>query len=374
MELWQGAVEALGVKLFADAYRGRRVLLTGHTGFKGSWFALWLRECGAEVTGIALPPENGPNHWAALTLGIDDRRLDIRDATSLQQIFAERQPEIVFHLAAQPLVRRSYREPLETWSTNVMGTANVLEACRKINSVRAVVVVTTDKCYENREWPWGYRETDRLGGHDPYSASKAGAELVVGSYRRAFFHAPDAPLLATARAGNVIGGGDWSEDRLIPDLVRALGAGQSLEIRSPGATRPWQHVLESLSGYLLLGQRLLAGRADGGDCAGAWNFGPEADGNCSVGDVLGRLQTHWPQLRWHLTATPQPHEANLLYLDSAKARSQLGWRPVWSIDQALAATADWYRAWLDDGRVASREQLAAYVAAAKAAQAPWAGA
>lgn len=364
------ALENLAM-MFADAYRGRRVLLTGHTGFKGSWLALWLSELGAEVTGIALAPETTPNHWSLLGLDMPSRNLDIRDADALAAAVAAARPDIVFHLAAQPLVRRSYRDPLETWSTNVMGTANLLEACRRCDNVRAIVAVTTDKCYENREWPWGYRENDALGGYDPYSASKAGAELVAASYRQAFFHGPDAPLLATARAGNVIGGGDWSEDRLLPDLVRALAAGQSLEIRSPAATRPWQHVLESLCGYLLLGQRLLAGDAA---CAAAWNFGPDTEGNRSVADVLDRLQAHWPQMRWHVTAQKQPHEATLLYLDSAKARSQLAWRPVWALDEALAATAEWYRAWLEHGRIDSRQQIAAYVAAARGAQATWSGA
>jgi CDP-glucose 4,6-dehydratase len=354
---------------FADLYRGKRVLLTGHTGFKGSWLALWLHEMGAKVTGISLSPETEPDHWNLLALPIDDRRLDIRDADALLQVVTETQPEIVFHLAAQPLVRRSYRDPLETWSTNVMGTANVLEACRQTPGVRAIVAITTDKCYENREWPWGYRENDRIGGHDPYSASKAGAELVAASYRTAFFYTDAAPLLATARAGNVIGGGDWSEDRLIPDLIRALENKHSLEIRSPQATRPWQHVLESLSGYLLLGQKLLMGNKA---FAEAWNFGPEPEGNRTVAEVLGKLSQHWPTVRWHVTETPQPHEATLLYLDSAKARSQLHWQPVWSIDTTLAKTADWYRAWLEAGQVISRQQLADYVATAAQANLEWA--
>ena len=362
-------LEVLGMKQFGDLYRGKRVLLTGHTGFKGSWLALWLHELGAEVTGVSLPPEARPNHWDLLQLPVDDCRLDIRDSSALQQVFAEKQPEIVFHLAAQPLVRRSYRDPLETWSTNVMGTANVLEACRQQTTVRAIVAITTDKCYENREWPWGYRENDRLGGHDPYSASKAGAELVAASYRKAFFNAGTAPLLATARAGNVIGGGDWSEDRLIPDLIRALEKGQSLEIRSPQATRPWQHVLESLSGYLLLGQRLFAGELSYEE---AWNFGPEPEGNRTVSEVLGKLNQHWRGLHWHVTEKPQPHEANLLYLDSAKARSQLHWQPVWSIDTTLAKTTDWYRAWLEGGAIISRQQMADYVTAAGQAHVEWA--
>lgn len=354
--------------LFDDRYRGRRVLLTGHTGFKGSWLALWLTSLGAEVIGMALPPDSEPSHWDLLALGITEHRIDIRDAAAVAGVVAATRPDIVFHLAAQALVRKSYRDPLETWSTNVMGTASVLEACRGVDSVRAVVVVTTDKCYENREWEWGYRETDSLGGYDAYSASKAGAELVSGSYRRAFFHYAGAPLLATARAGNVIGGGDWSEDRLIPDLVRAVSTDSTLQIRSPDATRPWQHVLESLSGYLLLGQRLLEGSHDHAE---AWNFGPEPDGNRSVADVLGTLKRAWPDVEWSVTDAEKPHEARLLYLDSSKARARMGWRAVWDVEQALNATADWYRAFLSDERVSSREQLDSFVAAARDARVGW---
>lgn len=368
MELRSGTLEMLDLNLFARVYRHRRVLITGHTGFKGSWLALWLQTLGAEVTGVALPPESEPNHWQLLRLPVDDQHLDIRDFDRLAMVMRQARPEIVFHLAAQPLVRRSYRLPLDTWSTNVTGTANVLEACRQMGDVRAIVVITTDKCYENREWPWGYREIDRLGGHDPYSASKAAAELVASSYRQAFFQAPEAPLLATARAGNVIGGGDWSEDRLIPDLIRAITQARSLEIRSPGATRPWQHVLESLSGYLMLGQRLLQGEES---FAQAWNFGPDGDGNRAVADVLASLGRHWPGVRWHVTDQPQPHEATLLYLDSAKARNVLRWRPVWDLDSALVRTADWYRAWIEDGTVLSRQQLADYVAQAASRQVDW---
>lgn len=357
------------MKLFGDTFRGKRILLTGQTGFKGSWLALWLQELGAQVTGVALAPETEPSHWDLLALDMDDRRLDIRDATAIAAVVREVRPEIVFHLAAQPLVRRSYRDPLETWSTNVMGTANVLDACRRCDNVCAIVTVTTDKCYENQEWVWGYRENDRLGGHDPYSASKAGSELVAASYRSAFFNTENTPLLATARAGNVIGGGDWSEDRLIPDLVRAVAQGQSLEIRSPFATRPWQHVLESLSGYLLLGQRLLQGDKT---CAEAWNFGPEPEGNRTVSEVLGKLNAHWSSLRWHVTDKPQPHEATLLYLDSAKARSKLHWQPVWNFDAALLKTATWYYDLLEGGKVTSREQLVEYITAATQANVVWA--
>ncbi len=357
------------MNLFDNVYRGKRVLITGHTGFKGSWLSLWLHNLGAEVYGISLPPETKPSHWDLLKLEMDDRRHDIRDFVSIKKAIESIEPEIVFHLAAQPLVRRSYRDPLETWSTNVMGTANVLEACRHQPSVRAIVAITTDKCYQNNEWDWGYRENDRLGGHDPYSASKAGSELVAASYRSALFHKHSAPLLATARAGNVIGGGDWSEDRLIPDCVRSIERGDSLEIRSPKATRPWQHVLESLSGYLTLGQYLMNGKATFAD---AWNFGPEPEGNRSVEEVLSKLKAQWPQLAWHTSQKDQPHETKLLYLDSSKARNHLLWQPVWGIETTLAKTADWYRAWLDSKEITSAQQLADYAADAQRMNMAWA--
>ena len=361
-------MESLVTAQFANCYAGRRVLLSGHTGFKGSWLALWLHSLGAHVTGVALAPETRPNHWDNLALPIDDRRVNILDANALRQVVQDVQPEIVFHLAAQALVRRSYRDPLNTWATNVMGTANMLDAIRTCPSVQAVVAVTTDKCYINREWEWGYREDDRLGGYDAYSASKAAAELVASSYRQAFFNGPDSPAVATARAGNVIGGGDWSEDRLVPDLVRAVERGGALEIRSPRATRPWQHVLESLSGYLQLGARLLSGRQE---YAAAWNFGPDAEGNQSVGAMLRELAGLWPELQWTESTAVQPHEATLLYLDSSRARHRLDWQPVWSYAETLAATAEWYRTFAASGRIVSREQLAAYVATACARGVRW---
>ncbi len=357
------------MNLFSDIYRGKRVLITGHTGFKGSWLSLWLTKLGAQITGVALPPEVNYSHWDLLNLRIEDHRIDIRNFEAIERVIMQTRPEIVFHLAAQPLVRRSYRDPLETWSTNVMGTANVLEACRHQDSVRAIVAVTTDKCYENKEWSWGYRENDALGGHDAYSASKAASELVAASYRSAFFHHSDAPLVATARAGNVIGGGDWSEDRLIPDLVRSIQRQECLEIRSPGATRPWQHVLESLSGYLLLGQKLLVGNKESAE---AWNFGPEPEGNKTVAEVLNKLKGCLPELVWKVDSINQPHEANLLYLDSSKARRSLGWQPVWDIDDTLIRTADWYRAWLDTKNIISEQQLFYYINAAEKAKVSWA--
>lgn len=344
--------------MFSNVYQDRSVLLTGHTGFKGSWLALWLKRLGARVTGFSLPPATDPNHWDLLGLDIADRRGDIRDFDALSSAAQSSEPEIVFHLAAQPLVRRSYRDPIETWTTNVSGTVNLLEACRKCESVKAIVIITTDKCYQNKEQIWGYRETESLGGHDPYSASKAAAELVVASYRQSYFSAKQGPLVATARAGNVIGGGDWSEDRLIPDAARAVAADNSLEIRSPGATRPWQHVLESLSGYLLLGQNLLQARRDMAD---AWNFGPGPDGNRTVASVLASMQTHWQELRWHQTAEPQPHETTLLQLDSTKAQRTLLWQPVWSIDQGIAQTAQWYHDFYRNKSLISDKQLSAFI-------------
>lgn len=361
------AVEGVDVRLFGDVYAGRRVLLTGHTGFKGSWLAQWLSKLGAALTGYALPPATTPGHWQLLEVPATDLRGDVRDLPALDAAVAQCQPEIVFHLAAQPLVRRSYRDPLESWSTNVMGTANVLEACRRHRCVRAVVVVTTDKVYANQEWDWGYREGDRLGGHDPYSASKAAAELVAASYRQSYFGVDGAPLVATARAGNVIGGGDWSEDRLIPDLVRATRRGETLEIRSPQATRPWQHVLDCLAGYLLLGQRLLQGDQA---CAAAWNFGPSAQDNRTVEAVLHLMQAHWPELAWRVSDAAQPHEAGLLYLDSSLARARLGWQPAWQLGEALAATAAWYREQAG-GTVPTCRQIDAYIAAAAAAGVHW---
>jgi CDP-glucose 4,6-dehydratase len=358
----------LDVKAFGDAYAGRRVLVTGHTGFKGSWLALWLHELGAEVTGISLDPETVPNHWDLLGLPVRDLRCDIRDAGRLATAVAEAKPEIVFHLAAQALVRRSYRAPLDTWTTNVIGTANLLDACRGVSDLKAVVVVTTDKVYQNNEWPWGYRENDALGGHDPYSASKAAAELVVASYRKSFFSAENSPLIASARAGNVIGGGDWSEDRLIPDIVRATARGESVEIRAPRAIRPWQHVLECLAGYLVLGRRLLARDAA---FAEAWNFGPEAADSRSVEEVLHAMRSHWPQFSWHMSNATHPHEAGLLQLDTAKARSRLHWCPVWTLEETLEKTATWYQAHFSGDKPPSCDQLFDYVAAAQKRHVPW---
>lgn len=362
-------MESLELKLFNNVYHGRRVLVTGHTGFKGSWLALWLNQLGAKITGFALPPSTRPNHWELLQLSLTDLRGDIRDTEALQRVIHEYRPEIIFHLSAQPLVRRSYQNPLETWSTNVIGTVNLLEACRQAADLLAVVIVTTDKVYLNNERNRGYNEDDKLGGHDPYSASKAASELVVESYRKAFFSERPYPLVATARAGNVIGGGDWSEDRLIPDVVRTLDRGVSLEIRFPDATRPWQHVLECLAAYLLLGQHLLAGNRN---VAEAWNFGPDPDGNRSVAGVLAGLQSHWPEFKWHRSTTSQPHEAGLLYLDNSKAKARLGWKPLWNFERALTATAEWYQKRNATNRIPTLDQLNTYIESAVDARCPWA--
>ncbi|MEN7430010.1 CDP-glucose 4,6-dehydratase [Chromobacterium sp. TRC.1.1.SA] len=340
-------------------WRGRRVFLTGHTGFKGSWLSLWLASMGAEVHGYSLAPEQSPALFDIAKVGgrTATALADIRDAAALADAVRSCRPSIVFHLAAQPLVRHSYADPLGTFSTNVMGTANLLEAVRGCPGVEAVVAVTTDKCYENHEWPWAYRESDALGGHDPYSSSKACAELACAAYRRSY---PGIAPIATARAGNVIGGGDWSANRLVPDLLQAFAEGRSLAIRSPEAIRPWQHVLESLAGYLRLAERLAAGQED---AASAWNFGPADDSNRPVAWIADTLARQWGgDAGWHRDGGGHPHEAQTLRLDSAKARQRLGWTPRWSLEQALSATLDWHRAWLrgEDMQAFTLEQISAY--------------
>lgn len=354
--------------MFGGLFAGKRVLVTGHTGFKGSWLALWLHELGAQVVGLALDPDTQPNHWSLLNLGdVADHRVDLRDAESVRRVLAAHQPDIVFHLAAQPLVRRSYREPVDTFASNVTGLVNLFEAVRATPSVRVLVNATTDKVYAEHATDTGYTESDPLGGHDPYSTSKACAELVSDCYRKSFFN-DGATRIATARAGNVIGGGDWAEDRLVPDLVRAANNGQALAIRNPHAVRPWQHVLEPLSGYLCLGQRLWSRP----ELAGGWNFGPGHTGEISVRTLVDRLATHWDALRIQHDGTPQPHEAAQLRLDASKAQRELGWRPVWGTDTTLTRTACWYQQFLQKGQLASREDLHAYTNDAKRLGLEWA--
>jgi CDP-glucose 4,6-dehydratase len=335
-------------------YAGKRVLVTGHTGFKGSWLTAWLSRLGAEVTGLALAPES--ERWMFAALGLERRcrhRVgDVRDLAAVRAALDQARPEVVFHLAAQPLVRRSYAQPVETLAVNVMGTAHLLESIRDAGRPCAVVVVTSDKCYENQEWPYGYRETDPMGGHDVYSMSKGATELLVSSFRRSFFPperlSEHGVALATARAGNVVGGGDWADDRLIPDCVRALERGTAIPIRRPGSVRPWQHVLEPLSGYLMLGARLMGvGTKEPGAFAEAWNFGPRADEALPVRDVVEQLLSRWGSGTWEDQSDPSaPHEAGLLRLSIDKAVARLGWRPRWTLAETIARTADWYRAQL----------------------------
>ena len=326
-------------------WRNKRVLMTGHTGFKGSWLSLWLQSMGAELRGVALPPPSSPALFDIARVGasMDHQLADIRDFDKVRTLFSDFKPEIVIHMAAQPLVRLSYQQPVETFATTVMGTVHVLEAARHAGSVRAIVNITTDKCYENREWIWGYRENEPMGGHDPYSSSKGCAELVSSAYRKSFLQ--DAGIaMATARAGNVIGGGDWAPDRLVPDILAALQRQEPVQIRNPHATRPWQHVLEPLSGYLLLAERLYeSGQAD----AEGWNFGPRDEDAQPVQWIVERLCAAWgSNASWHLQPGEHPHEAHFLKLDISKARQRLHWAPRWPLDNALSHIIDWHQAWL----------------------------
>ena len=328
-------------------WAGKRVFLTGHTGFKGSWLSLWLQSMGANVTGFALLPPTTPSLFevAHVADGMQSIMGDVRNLASLQKAMDDAKPEIVIHMAAQALVRHSYNNPVETYSTNVMGTVHLLEAVRGTPSVKAVVNVTSDKCYENREWVWGYREDEPMGGFDPYSNSKGCAELVTSAYRNSYFHPEKykehGVALATSRAGNVIGGGDWAEDRLIPDVMRAIAQGRPVRIRNPHSTRPWQHVLEPLSGYLLLTQGLFE---QGSAFAEGWNFGPNDDDTRPVSWVLEQLIQSWGDgVSWSLDGGEHPHESHCLKLDCAKAKSRLGWQPKWHLEVALDKVVDWQK-------------------------------
>jgi CDP-glucose 4,6-dehydratase len=344
-----------------EFWQGRKVLMTGHTGFKGCWLSLWLQAMGAELRGIALQPPTTPALFdvAQVAKGMDSQLADIRDASAIVRLVKDFQPEIIIHMAAQPLVRLSYQQPIETYATNVMGTLHVLEAARYAGSVRAIVNITTDKCYDNREWAWGYREDEPMGGHDPYSSSKGCAELVSSAYRKSFLQ--DAGIaLATARAGNVIGGGDWAMYRLIPDVIRAIGEGQTAQIRSPNAVRPWQHVLEPLSGYLVLAQALYE---CGEEFSEGWNFGPAATDAKPVQWIVEQLAAKWgPQARWAVDRDLHPHEAHLLMLNSAKAIEKLGWQPVWTLEQTLSRIVAWHKAHLEGANMHENclKEIAAY--------------
>lgn len=373
-------------ELFGGAYEGKRVLLTGHTGFKGSWMALWLNGLGAEVAGYALSPPTKPSMFEVVRVESTLCRhieADVRDATRLRDAVAEVRPRIVFHFAAQSLVRKSYESPLETLDTNIMGTANLLEAVRSISGAGrecAVIVVTSDKCYENREWIHGYREEDPVGGYDPYSMSKGGAELLVSSWRRSFFPASrigaHGVRLASARAGNVVGGGDWGRDRILTDCITALRSGAPIEVRNPLAIRPWQHVLEPLSGYLALGARLLDPEdAAAAPFAEAWNFGPAVESVWPVARVVNEIVSLWGSGSWTDRSDPSAlHEATMLALNCDKAFHRLKWRPVWDVRKALGKTVAWYKA-LDGGtdvRALSQAQIAEYAEDASKIVADWA--
>ncbi len=359
--------------MFGNVYKDRRVLITGHSGFKGSWLSHWLIKLGAEVSGFSLDIPASPSHFKLLNSDVSSNWANILDLEKLSSFIDQAQPEIIFHLAAQPLVRESYAEPLLTFETNIMGTANLLEVVRKHPSVKAVVNITTDKVYENREKEEPYQENDSLGGYDPYSASKAGSEIITASYRRAFFNPAEFSvshntLIATARSGNVIGGGDWAKDRLIPDIIAATVQGQKVSIRNPNSTRPWQHVLEPLSGYLLLGKELLV---DNVEAAAAWNFGPKTEQNITVGELLVECQKLWTDISFEIETSKNPHEAGLLQLNSAKAKQELGWENVWNYQKSLKNTIEWYQKYYEAGSILTSLQLDSYINDAKEMGMPW---
>lgn len=363
MAVWEGSVENMVKKPYHNFWHNKRILITGHTGFKGGWLALWLRQLGAKVSGLALPPNTEPNLFKCANISdeIESFFCDIRNLETLTTIVQTVRPEVVFHLAAQPLVRSSYRDPITTFGTNIMGTAHVLEALRRLECLRVAVMITTDKVYRNNECPWPYREDDTLGGHDPYSASKASSEIVIASYRDAFF-ADQGVAIATARAGNVIGGGDWSEDRLIPDAIRAWQAGTPLQVRRPEAVRPWQHVLEPLTGYMVLAQTLWAQPK----LAGAYNFGPETSEAATVHDVVKLAQAVYGQgeVIWG-NSSEGPHETGCLALEIAKSRTVLGITPRWKLKESVDRTINWYRRYSagEDAKMLCLADITAYEAA-----------
>ncbi len=364
MELGAGPVE--DVVIDAAFWRGRKVAITGHTGFKGAWLSLWLLDLGADVAGFSghAPSEPSLAHLVGLDSLMPCVRGDVRDAGGVRRFMQDVQPEVVLHLAAQPIVRRGFTDPVETYATNVMGTVHVLDAVRHTDSIGAVVNVTSDKCYENREWEWGYREDEPMGGFDPYSNSKGCSELVTAAYRQSYFSSPGvsspgAARVATARAGNVVGGGDWGEDRLIPDIMRGALAGAPIEIRRPDAVRPWQHVVNPLSGYLMLAQQLW----DDPSAATAFNFGPAGEDARPVSDIVARLAELWPEpLDWRIDPGPHPHEATYLKLDSSRAATRLGWEPQWALPETLERIVAWYLALRDgsDVRQTTVDQIRAF--------------
>ena len=345
-------MESLGIirgKVDASFWKGKKVFLTGHTGFKGSWLSLWLQNMGALVKGYSLEPNTTPNLFteARVDENIESEIGDIRDLTQISKSIFDFKPDILIHMAAQPLVRLSYQKPVETYTINVIGTVNVLEAARKCSNLKAIVSVTSDKCYENKEWEWGYRENEPMGGHDPYSSSKGCAELVTSAYRRSFFSSEDTASLASARAGNVIGGGDWAEDRLIPDILKAFEKSEPVVIRNPLSIRPWQHVLEPLSGYLVLAQELFL---NGNKFSGGWNFGPKDEDCKPVSWILDKMVENWgDDASWSLDNENNPHEADFLKLDCSKASNRLKWDPKWNLQLTLESIVDWHQLYINGG-------------------------
>lgn len=344
MELKEGMVNTV-------FWKSKKVFLTGHTGFKGSWLSLWLQSMGAIVKGYSLEPNTTPNLFTKASVGenMESEIGDIRDLKRISKSMFDFNPDVLIHMAAQPLVRLSYQEPINTYTTNVIGTVNVLEAARSCTNLKAIVSVTTDKCYENNEWDWGYRENEPMGGHDPYSSSKGCAELVTSAYRRSFFSAKDTASLASARAGNVIGGGDWSDDRLIPDILKAFEKKEPVIVRNPLSTRPWQHVLEPLSGYLVLAQELYV---NGSKFAEGWNFGPKDEGCKPVNWILDKMTSQWGNgATWELDKASSPHEAGFLKLDCSKAANRLKWQPKWSLEETLKLIIEWHHTYVNEGDV-----------------------
>jgi CDP-glucose 4,6-dehydratase len=341
-------MEGLEGKINSGFWKNKKVFVTGHTGFKGSWLLLWLQEMGATVKGYSLAPNTSPNLYEEANVGegIESEIGDIRNLEAVTKSMTSFDPDIFIHMAAQPLVRLSYSEPVETYATNVMGTIHVLEAARKCKSLKSIVAITTDKCYENKEWPWGYRENEAMGGHDPYSSSKGCCELLIASYRKSFFNSPNSASLASVRAGNVVGGGDWSDDRLIPDILKAFEKSVPVIVRNPLSTRPWQHVLEPLSGYLLLAEELYN---NGDQFAEGWNFGPKDEDCQSVEKILNTMIKTWGEgASWKLDSSNNPHEAGFLKLDCSKAAQQLKWVPQWNLEFTLKSIVEWHKAWMNN--------------------------
>ncbi|PRM92002.1 CDP-glucose 4,6-dehydratase [Arcobacter cryaerophilus gv. occultus] len=359
--------------LFSGIYKDKTVLVTGHTGFKGSWLCFWLKQMGANVIGYALEAPTTPNHIEILNLDITSIKGNIKDLEHLNTVFQTYKPDIVFHLAAQALVKYSYENPIETYETNVMGTLKVFEACRK-NNVKAIVNITSDKAYENKEWIWGYKEIDPMGGYDPYSSSKGCADILASSYRNSYFNPKDYKkthntLIATCRAGNVIGGGDWAKDRLITDIMISVSIGKKVSIRNPKATRPWQHVLEPLSGYLQIGQKLLEEKVEFSE---AWNFGPSDEGSITVEEVVQNVKKHWDKIDYEINSDPnQLHEANLLKLDCTKANTILKWNSVWNNSTTIEKTVNWYKDFYENGEILTSKDLIDYILDAKEKGVSW---